>query len=77
MRIVKPHGALQFSSIEAALRIEGLCSQSKKMTDGADLIYDFQSPFRAASKPQDGATDEVGAHPRSLMPCSIIVRQIA
>ena len=60
----------------AALRIEALGGQSKKMADGARPIHDFQPPFRTVAKPCDGVADHVRACHCGLVPGRAIIRQI-
>jgi hypothetical protein len=69
-------GTLKRPPTEAALRVEGLCGHSEKMTDGARLVRDFQPPLGAVAKPRDGVADHVRACHCSFVPSRSVVRQI-
>ena len=56
--------------------VESLCGQPEKMPDGARLVHDFQPPNGAVSKVIHRVADQVAAYLCSLMPNSIIIRQI-
>src|SRR5258707_1105257 len=61
---------------EAALLIERLSGQSKKMADGAGLVRDFQPPFGAVAQPCDSVTDHIRAYRCGLVPSRLIIQQI-
>jgi hypothetical protein len=69
-------GAKNVPPTKAALRIEGLRGNPKKMACGAGLIHDFQPPFGAVAKPRDGVSDHLRACPCGLVSSSAIIRQI-
>jgi hypothetical protein len=61
---------------EAALSIEALSGNPKKMTDSAWPVRDFQPPFGAVAKPRDCIAYHVRACHCGFVPSRSVVRQI-